>query len=47
MGSLLAFCAVLSWKSRKVAASLTHSALREMRLASDEHWLENHPIDYA
>ena len=47
MGSLLVFCAVVSWKSRRVATSLTHSALKEMRIASDEHWLENHPIDYA
>jgi hypothetical protein len=47
LGSALGFCAVLGWKTRAVASSLAHSAVKEMQKVSDEHWLEVHPIDYA
>lgn len=47
VGTALGFAAGVSWKSRKIASSLAHSAMKEMHKASDEHWLERHPIDYA
>jgi hypothetical protein len=45
--SAAGFCLGFSWKTRKVASSLANSALREVRKAKDEHWLELNPIDYA
>jgi hypothetical protein len=45
--SAAGFCLGFSWKTRKVTSSLAHSALREVRKAKDEHWLELNPIDYA
>ena len=47
VGSALGFCAGFTWKTRKVTSSLAHSAVRELHRASDEHWLEMNPIDYA
>lgn len=47
MCSAAGFCLGFSWKTRKVTSSLAHSALREVRKAKDEHWLELNPIDYA
>ncbi len=47
VGMAVGLFAGASWKSRKVASSLAHSALKQMHKASDEHWLERHPIDYA
>jgi hypothetical protein len=43
----LAFAAGFSWKTRKVGASATHAALKEVAKVRDEHWLELHPVDYA
>lgn len=47
VGTALGFGAGVSWKSRKIASSLAHSALKEIHKASDEHWLEKNPVDYA
>lgn len=47
LGSALGFVAGFTWKTRKVTSSLAHSAARELHKASDEHWLEMNPIDYA
>jgi hypothetical protein len=47
VGSALGFCASFSWKTRKLASSLAHSALHEVHRVRDEHWLETNPIDYA
>ena len=47
LGSTVGFVAAFSWKTRKVASTLAHSAARELRRARDEHWLEMNPIDYA
>ena len=43
----LAFAAGFGWKTRRVGARATHSALKEVSKVRDEHWLELHPIDYA
>jgi hypothetical protein len=37
----------MAWESRYLARSIGRSALRGMERAREEHWLENHPIDYA
>jgi hypothetical protein len=37
----------LAWKTRELTASMGRSALKEMNAVRDQHWLENHPIDYA
>jgi len=47
LGSALGFAAGFSWKTRKLASSVAHSAADELRKARDEHWLECNPIDYA
>ncbi len=47
LGGTLGFVAGFGWSNRRVTSNLAHSALKEMRKASDEHWLEVHPIDYA
>ena len=35
------------WKSRRLAAGVADSALRNIGRVRDEHWLIKHPIDYA
>jgi hypothetical protein len=47
VGTAIGLFAGVSWKSRKIASSLAHSAIKEMSKTRDEHWLEAHPIDYA
>jgi hypothetical protein len=47
VGSAVGFTFGFAWKTRKAAASLAHSAAREMHRVGDEHWLELNPIDYA
>jgi hypothetical protein len=47
VGTAIGLFAGVSWKSRKIASSLAHSAMKEVGKARDEHWLETHPIDYA
>lgn len=47
LGSAVGFFVGLGWNTRKVTSGLGHSAVREMRRASDEHWLERNPVDYA
>jgi len=37
----------LVWGNRGLAASVAASAVKSMGKVRDEHWLENHPIDYA
>ena len=47
LGSAIGFGGVVAWRNRRLAASVTSGALRNMSRVRDEHWLENHPIDYA
>lgn len=47
LGSVLGFLAAFSWKTRSLSSTLAHSAIKEVRKAKDEHWLERNPIDYA
>ena len=46
-GSVVGLIIGLAWKTRELTASMGRSALKEMRTVRDEHWLQNHPIDYA
>ena len=47
MGSVIGLAVGLAWKTRELTASMGRSALKEMGVARDEHWLQKHPIDYA
>jgi hypothetical protein len=46
-GSVIGMLLALGWKTRDLTASMGRSALKEMGTVRDEHWLQNHPIDYA
>lgn len=47
LGSLIGFASGVAWESRDLTASVAANALKNIGKASDEHWLEKHPIDYA
>ncbi len=47
VGATLAFIAGFTWKTRELAGSMAHGALKNLEVTRDEHWLECHPIDYA
>ena len=47
LGGTLGFSAALAWQSRGLTASVAAAAWKKINRARDEHWLENHPIDYA
>jgi len=47
LGSAVGFAAGVAWKNRHLVASVAEEAVRKIDTARDEHWLEQHPIDYA
>ncbi|SRR5208282_1383171 len=47
LGGVVGFGAGIIWESRRLTASITSSALRNIGRVRDEHWLTKHPIDYA
>ncbi len=47
IGSAVGFCAGFTWKNRDLTTSMARSALKQINVVRDEHWLERHPIDYA
>jgi len=47
LGGVIGFGAGVVWESRRLTASVTSSALRNIGRVRDEHWLTKHPIDYA
>jgi len=47
VGSVIGLAVGLAWKTRSLTASMGRCAWREMGAVRDEHWLQNHPIDYA
>jgi hypothetical protein len=47
LGGAIGFGLGLAWSSRRLTASVAEQAFRSMNKVRDEHWLENHPIDYA
>ena len=47
LGGVVGFGAGLAWQSRHLSESVAFGALRNISKVRDEHWLEQHPIDYA
>ena len=47
LGGVIGFGAGVVWESRRLTASVTSSALRNIGRVRDDHWLTKHPIDYA
>jgi hypothetical protein len=47
VGSAIGFAAGFAWKTRELTESMAHSALKQINVVRDEHWLDRHPIDYA
>jgi len=46
-GASVGFLMGFSWKTRELAASMAHDAMKNIGVTRDAHWLENHPITYA
>jgi hypothetical protein len=44
---VIGFGAGFAWASRRLTASMAGEVRRNIGRARDEHWLEEHPIDYA
>ena len=47
IGRLTGLLVGLGWSTRHVTNGVRVGALRHMKNARDEHWLDRHPIDYA
>jgi hypothetical protein len=47
LGGAIGFGIGMAWGNRRLAANVAASVIRSMTKVRDEHWLENHPIDYA
>jgi len=46
-GAGVGFLVGFSWKTRELAGSMAHDALKNVGVTRDAHWLEHHPITYA
>ena len=46
-GGVLGFGAGMIWENRRFAVSVASGAWKGISKTRDEHWFENHPIDYA
>lgn len=44
---VIGFGAGFAWSSRRLTAKMASEVRRNVGRARDEHWLEEHPIDYA
>jgi len=47
IGSVIGFFAGFSWMTRELTGSMIEGANRKMGAVRDQHWLQQHPIDYA
>ena len=47
LGGVIGFGAAVVWESRCLTASIAGGALENIGRVRDEHWLSEHPIDYA
>ncbi len=47
LGGAFGFLAGFGWKTRDLAESMTRSAAKQIGGVRDQHWLAQHPIDYA
>jgi hypothetical protein len=46
-GGAIGFALAFAWKTRGLAESMSCSAVKQMNVVRDQHWLDRHPIDYA
>jgi hypothetical protein len=46
-GAALGWSVGFAWNSRRLTESIASGARKGISKVCDEHWLENHPIDYA
>jgi hypothetical protein len=46
LGGVMGFGTGVAWESRRLTASATNGALRNIHKVRDEHWLEKHPVAY-
>ena len=47
LGGIIGFSAGMLWESRRLTSGIAFSVRKSLRQTRDEHWIENHPIDYA
>jgi hypothetical protein len=47
VGSAIGMIAGVAWENRSLVTSAAGEAARNIGRVRDEHWLEEHPIDYA
>jgi hypothetical protein len=47
LGGVAGFLVGFGWSTRHLTNGVAVGAMRNIRTARDEHWLERHPIDYA
>ena len=47
IGGAIGFCLGFTWRNRELTANMARSALRQVGVVRDQHWLQRHPIDYA
>ena len=47
LGGVAGFLVALGWSTRHLTNGCAVGAMRNIRSARDERWLERHPIDYA
>ena len=47
LGALIGLGSGVAWESRGLTSSTAGGALRNIGRVRDEHWLNNHPINYA
>jgi hypothetical protein len=47
LGGAVGFAASFAWNSHTFAETVARGALTNVGAVRDQHWLKNHPIDYA
>ena len=47
LGGMVGFGVGFAWASRALTAKMAFEARRRVGRVRDEHWLQQHPIDYA
>ncbi len=47
LGGAVGFSCAVAWHTRQLASSAGSGAWQSVSHTRDEHWLEQHPIDYA
>ncbi len=47
LGGVAGLLVGLGWSTRHLTSGVAVGAMRNVKTARDEHWLDRHPIDYA